>query len=475
MATLTEMKVSREDLNTCTIKLDVICTPDQVKAGFDKAYRQYGKQVRVPGFRPGHAPRHILEKIASPQQLAEAAAEIIVSETLPKVLKEKDIQPHDSPAVNVTKFEVESSELEFSAKIPLAPVVELGEYKGIPVSRQAAEVTDEEVNRQLEELRRTSGKREAVTDRGAEEGDVALINIKADKEDGDGRNLLIRVGNTFEALDKAVIGQHAEEMKNVTLDFPADFQNKELAGTKGKFKLTLKSVSSIILPEADDEFARSLQGDLASLKNDSIDGLKTTLRERLEIAKRNMAQEMVNEALQEELLKRSKVEVPDTMWEAVANQRLRELSQEAQQKGHTIEDYAKQNGMTLEEMVAAWQTEAQVQVKRAVAAREIFNKEKMQLSNNDMTQMLYAMSYEYGVEPQYLLDLMKKNKDFRELEIRAVFKKVIDFLNEHAQVSEGAAEEKPKAKAASKKKTEEAAAEAPAEEKPKKAPAKKTK
>lgn len=472
MATVTEMKVSREDLNKCTIKLDIVCTPDQIKAGFDKAYRQYGKQVRVPGFRPGHAPRHILEKVASPEQLAEHAAELIINDAMPKLLQQEKIQPHDVPAVSVTKFEIATNELEFTAKVPLKPIVELGEYKGLPVTKEAIDVTDEEVTEQLEELRRRQGKRELITDRGAEEGDVAIVNIKGEKEEGEGKNMMVRVGSTFDAMDKAVKGMRSEEMKNVSLDFPKEFQNAEFAGTKGKFKLTLKSLNSVVLPDADDEFARSLQGDLASLKNDSIDGLKATLKGRIESAKLQMAQEMVNESLQEELVKRSTIEVPDTMWEAVATQRLNELAQEARSKGQTIEDYAKANGMTVDEMVKAWQIEAQVQVKRAVAAREIFDREKMQLTNADMTQMLYVMAYEYGTDPQYLLDLMKKNKNFRELEIRAVFKKVIDFLNQHAEVSEGGA---PKAKAPAKKAAAKAEAkeEAPKEEKPKKAPAKK--
>lgn len=475
MATTTEMTFKRQDLNACTIQLDVVCSAEQVNAGFDRAVKQYAKNMRIPGFRPGHAPKSVVAPLIDPRDLAQQAAENIINTVIKKIINDEKIQPHDSPAVNLTKIDANDSACEFTAKVPLAPIVELGEYKGLEIQKLKVSVEESEVDSHIEELRKRSGTREAVVDRGAHEGDIAVVSIKGEKEEGEGKSFLIVVGKNFDGLDKAVTGMQGEEMKVVTLDFPADFQDKALAGKKEKVKLSLKSISTIAMPELTDEFAQSLGGDLSALKSGDVKDLRNKITERIQAAKDQMAQEMVNENIQEAVVQVSKIEVPDTMWESVANQRLNELAQEAQQNGKTIEDYAKENGMTIEEMVANWQTEAKVQVMRAVAARKIFEVEKLKLTNQDMNEMLIAMAYDYQIAPTELLQLMKKNNNFRELEIRSVFKKVIDFLNKHAVITEvddlTAGEKKP-AKKAAKAKTEEAPA-AEAEAKPKKAPAKK--
>lgn len=452
MPTATEMQFKREDLNPCTIQFNVVCSPDQVKDGFAKAYKEIAKQVRVPGFRPGTAPKAMIDKMVDPRAVAETAAENIINQSIRKILMEEKIQPHDSPAVNLTKLEKDSAECEYTAKVPLAPIIELGDYKGLPAEKSKIEVTDEEVNNYLEELRLRAGKREAVTDRGAQDGDAVVVNLKTDGSDGEGRSLMAVVGKTFKALDDALHGMRAEEMKVCTLDFPADFQNSELAGKKQKVRVALKSISALQTPALDDAFAQSLDKDLKSLKSENLDSLKAKLRERLEGAKEEMAAEYVNEQLQSELLSRSTVHVPDTMWENVAGQRLREIEAEVRKQGQSVEDYAKSMGMSIDDMVASWKDEAKVQVQRAVIAREIFVKEKMKLSNEDLNQMVVQMAYEYQVAPQVLIEAMQKNKNFQELEIRAVYKKVLDFLNQNAEITEGsgAAPKKAKAKSAEK-------------------------
>ena len=147
--------------------------------------------------------------------------------------------------------------------------------------------------------------------------------------------------------------------------------------------------------------------------------------------------EFINEAIQEKILSGSTVHVPDTMWEAVANQRLREESEKAQQMGKSFEDVAKEAGVTVEEFIAKWQSEAKTQVQRAVIANTIFKKENLKLSNQDLNDTLMQMAIEYGVHPQQLLEAFKKNRGgFYELEVRSVYAKVMNFLNENAKVVE---------------------------------------
>lgn len=467
MATATsQMSVQRTDLNPCTIQFTVSCTPEQIESGVDRAYKQFAKNMRIPGFRPGHAPKHVVAPLVPANDLAGQAAENIINSALKNILTEAKVQPHDSPAVNLTKLDLEKKECEFTAKIPLAPIVELGEYKGIEVVKESIEVTEKDVDEYLKTLQSRSGKREQVTGRGAAESDVAMIHVRADKGSDDGVSLLIVVGKSFAALDKAVTGMEAEEMKSVSLDFPADFANKDLAGKKGKWTLTVKSLNAVVVPELSDEFAQGLGGDL---KSEGLKDLRERLSQRLQAAKAQMAQELVHEQIQEALVSRSKIEVPDTMWESVAGQRMNELAQQAREQGKSLEDYAKDAGMSVDELRDKWQAEAKVQVMRAVAAREVFAAEKLRLTNQDMNEMLVAMAYEYQVHPQDLIKAMQKAGNFRELEIRAVFKKTLDFLTAHSVEGSGEATKKPKV--AKKEGAEEKAAKPAAKKATEKAPA----
>jgi trigger factor len=427
----TVMQVTREDLNPCTVKLTVVCDAEQVKSGYEKALKKISKTIRMPGFRPGHVPKGMIEKLIDPGQLNEEAAEAIVRSAFKSAVEEQDLKPDPGtrPDVELVKIDQEEGICEFIAKVPLPPMVELGDYKGLPVERPALEVTDEEVEHQIEELRKQRHSRVAVTDRGAEEGDVAVVNIKIDGDEGDGRNFMTVVGKTFPQLDQALSGMKVEEMKHLDLTFPDNFQEKDWAGKPYKCLVTLNSISSVSLPEIDDAFAQSL-------KTENLDDLKTKIREGILRAKNDMLREMTTEQLLERLLERSKVEVSDNMWEQLASRRLYETDQDVQQQGKTMEQHAAESGMTVEGLVEAWREKAKTHVIRALMIRTVFEKEKMQITNDDLNRELYAMANEFGMEPQQMLETLQKNNAMEEIQYRSISRKVSDFLLENADVKE---------------------------------------
>ncbi len=423
------MQVTREDLNPCTVKLTVVCGEDQVKEGFDKAYKQFAKKIRIPGFRPGHAPKHMVAQSVAREDLLEAAADNIVRAAFRSALKENDLEPASQPSVELTALEEEPAKCEFSAKVPLPPVVELAEYKGLKAEKPPMEVTDEEIEHQVEELRKRRSTQEKITDRGVQEGDVVVVNIKIDGESGEGRTFMSMAGQTFPQLDNALMGMKAEEVKVVDLTFPSNFQEQDWAGKSDKCQVTVRSLSSVKMPELDDSFAQSLNAD-------NVDALRTRMRELLTGAKEQMSVEFINEQLLDSLIKGSTIHVPDTMWEQVANRRLYELAVEQQEKGKTMEAYAKEQGMTLPELEEKWRDEAKMHVTRAVAIQEIFKQEKMQLANADLNMQLFSMASEYQVKPEEMLEILKKNNALDEVHFRAVFHKVANFLRDNAVLSD---------------------------------------
>ncbi|HJP82981.1 MAG TPA: trigger factor [Fimbriimonadaceae bacterium] len=425
------MQVTRQDLNACTVSLNVVCDKEQVEQGFLKATKQISKTIKMPGFRPGHVPKGMIEKMIDPQHLNEEAAEQIVRAAFRQAMEQEKIQPDPgtAPAVELVKLDREEGACEFNAKVPLPPVVEIGDYKGLPVEKEAVEVTEEEVEYQIEELRKQRHSREAVTDRGAEEGDVAVVNIKLEGEEGDGRNFMTVVGKTFPQLDQALSGMKVEEMKNLDLTFPENFQEKDWAGKPYKCLVTLNSISAVKLPAIDDAFAQSL-------KTENLDDLKTKLREGIMRAKNDMVREMVTDQLLERLQERSKVQVSDNMWEQLANRRLRETEQEVHEQGKTMETHAAENGMTVEAFVEAWREKAKTQVIRALLIRTVFEKEKLSITNEDLNRELYAMASEFGVEPQQMLEMLQKNNAMEEVQYRSISRKVSEFLLQNADIKE---------------------------------------
>jgi trigger factor len=399
-----EMQVKREDLNECTIQLEIVCSTDQIDAAFKKAVKSLGKNLRIPGFRPGQAPLPMIEQSLPPQEVEAAAAEEAVKDAYKKAINEEGITPSGQPRVNLTKFEREAKACEFSIKIPLRPIIEIEGYKGLKAERPKIEVTDEEIDQQIEELRRRGGTQEKITDRGIETGDMSVVNIKPDEDGIEGRSFMMIAGQTFPQLDEEIAGMKTEEIKTVELTFPDTFQEQDWAGKKFKCDVTIRSVSGVNLPELDDEFAKSLRAD-------NVDDLRSKVGAGLENAKSQWADDVVNEQLMDHILKTSKVVVPDTTWEAVAERRLTEMAQELQDNKSSLEDYAKEKGMSIEEMQEKLQDEAKMHVQRAVIIEHIFQEEKMEITDEHVNRHFLDLAQENNIKQEDLQQFAEQQGD----------------------------------------------------------------
>lgn len=458
------MKVERQDLNESTVLLDIVCSPDQVKTGFNKAIRQLGKKIKLPGFRPGQAPLTMMEKALPEHEIMNAAGEEIIRTAYIDALKETGVEPAGQPMVELSKFNREEQVCEFKVKVPLPPVVELGTYKGVEITKTDPEVSDEEIEKQLDALRRQDGKQEKITDRGIQEGDMAVVNIKLDGQEGDGRSFMIIAGQTFPTLDALIAGMGVEEIKSADLEFPDNFQEKDWAGTKHHAHVTIRSVSNVIVPELDDAFA-------ANFNAESVDELKDRMRDAIQRAKEQSARDMANEQIMEAILGSSRVVVADTTWESVAERRLQEMSENLRRSKKSLEDYAKEQGMSFEEMVAAVKQEAKLHVERAVVIEQIFKDEDLQVTEEDQNRHFVDILTENQITQDKVEGFVKEYGQaiYQEIILRARYGKVMDFLNDNAVPVDAPAASKP-AKAAKAKPADESGEEKPA----KKPAAKKT-
>jgi trigger factor len=372
----------------------------------------------------------MLEPLIEPSELSQQAAEEMIQKLYPKAIESENLEVDRTtqPHFSVTEIDKSEKKFSFEVKVPLPPKVELGDYKGLPVKQPTVDVTDAEIDYELQELRANGQGHGPVTDRGVGDGDVAVLAIKEEGEEGEGKMLVTIAGQNFPSLDDAIRGMRVEEIKNVELGFPEDFVEKEFAGKSFKAQVTLNSLSGVTLPPIDDEFAKSLQ-------SESVEDLRNRLREVIGSAKQQMIRQVVHERLVDELMTRSEVAVSENMWENLASRRIEELAQEQAQKKQSLEEYAKQKGMTVEDLAKAWESKAKLEVERALLVQAVFSKEQMEIDNRDLAQELHGMASEYQMDPSDLLDLLKKNGAVEELHFRALARKVGDFLLANANVS----------------------------------------
>lgn len=427
MSTSTSMRVEREDLNPCTVLLKIACSADQVAAGFAAAYKKAAKKIKVPGFRSGTAPAHLVKQYVDPEWAKEVAAEEIVKTAYTGAVKEQNLTPHAAPRIEITKYGGEGGELEFTAKVPLPPHVELGPTDGIEVVRYKAEVTDEEVEHHLEQLRGDKATRKKVESRGAREGDFAVVNIKVEGEEGDGRTFMAVVGQTFPQLDQTLMGMDLDAIKQAELQFPDNFNEKDWAGKLLSCQVRLRSLSAPELPALTDEFAQQFN-------TESVEDLKERIRQGILAAKERHFESYVHEQLLDKLIQTSTIHASDTMFENVAEQRMRSLAQEAAQAGMTLPDVAAKSNMTDEQLAQRIMEEAHVEVLRALVLTEIFAKLEMKLDKQDLMEQVAEIARAEGIPPNQAWQAIKRAGRTDELHFGALRKKVLAYLVAKAEV-----------------------------------------
>jgi trigger factor len=427
----TALTITREELNEATVKLNIICPPELIRSGINKAIKKLSKQIRIPGFRPGQAPAHLVQQAVGEGEIMGQAAEEIVREALVKALTQESLEPVSRPVIDLEKFEREPAEFVFTAKVPLSPIVELGDYLKLPAARPKIEITDQDVDQQIEALRQREGKRESVTDRGIDTGDMAVVNIKIEGGDGEGRTFMTIAGQTFPDLDSQLLGMKAEDMKQAELSFPSTFQEKDWADQTHRCTITIRSVNTIRLPELDDEFAKRL-------KTESVEELRSRIKARLEQSRLQVQTNAINEQLMDALTSRSKVVVATTTWEGVADRRLGEIEADLKEKGGTLETHAASQNMTVQELAEALKKEAKVHVERAILIERVFRQEQMEISDQEAQVHFMDVLIQNGVSmddaPKFMKDFGNEVRE--EVLYRAINAKVMEFLTLHAEVTD---------------------------------------
>ena len=398
------MKSTVEKLSPTRVRINVEVPFTELQPDFDKAYKELAKQVRLPGFRPGKAPAKLLEARIGKEAMLDQVVGDAVPGRYTEAVTSSDVRPLGQPEIEITNKEY-GQDLTFTAEVDVRPEIELPDLDGLKITVDPIEVTDEEVDTELQNLRARFGTLKGV-ERAAENGDFVSIDLSAtvDGEDvpeakTEGLSHEIGSGQLIEGLDEAIIGLKEGETRVFTTTLAAG----EHAGKEAQVTVTVKSVKERELPEPDDEFAQ-----LAS-EFDTIDELKNSLTEQVQRVKRIQQAEQIRDKALEVLLEQTDVPLPENIVQAQVDDTLHNAIHGLDHDEKRFEEALNEQGSSREEFDAETRTNAEKAVKTQLVMDAIADKLDIQVGQNDLTERLVLMARQYGMEPQQLLQFLQQN------------------------------------------------------------------
>ncbi|HSV74727.1 MAG TPA: trigger factor [Chthonomonadales bacterium] len=389
------MQVTKEQIDPCTVKLAISVDADAVNGAYDRAYRDFASVKRVPGFRPGKAPRSVVERYVDADALRERVTEILAPRAYREALKQEDIEPYADPEVDLPEVR-EGEEWSFTVTVPLAPKVELDDYSGLTVERPVFTVTDEDVEREVLAVREEFARVVRAEGRGVRDGDTVIaaitIAVEGQEPPETPTRSLIRVGHNIPGFDEQIVGAMPGEERSFELTYPEDFQETDRAGKKARFTVAVDSVNERVLPDATDEWVASV------LPFQTIEELRGDIRHRLEERMRNLSERVTQGRIVEELLKRARMDFPRVMVDEQIASQLRSLEEELAGARVTYEQYLERAGMTPEQHRERMEREAEQRVRSRLVLRELARHENLAVSDTDIDGEFERMFSEAGTE-----------------------------------------------------------------------------
>jgi trigger factor len=426
------LKVELTEKETNIVELRVEVPQEQVAKALDKAYLKVRKDIALPGFRKGRVPRNILEKRFGVEILYEEAANILLQETYPQALEEHNLQPVDHPQVDVEQIDQEQPFI-YTATVTVMPELKLGQYKDLKIPREQAEVTDEDVAGELENLRNSQARLLTLegVDAVAAQGDQVIIDFVGrldgkEFEGGAGSNypLVLGSGSFVPGFEEQLIGSKPGDKVNVKVSMPAEYHSEELAGKEVEFEVDVKEVKRKELPALDDDFAKDL-GEYSSLEE-----LRNSLRERLENRAKNLADQELRQKVLERVRDNAQVDIPEVLIENEIEAMIRQMENRFRQQGLKFEDYLNYSGRSLEDIKAEMRPEAEINVKTELLLDTVAKVENISVEPADLDKEAAQLAEVYGQDADKLRKALEAGGQLSGIRQAILHRKVMDFLTE---------------------------------------------
>lgn len=429
------------------VALTIEITKAEFEAAKDKAFKKTGKNITVPGFRKGKAPRKMIEKLYGEGVFFEEAFNIIYPDAMEMAVEKSGIKPVGRADVDLGD-PAEEGGLTIIAKVPVEPEVELGEYKGIEVEKETVKVLQADVKAELNRMAQRNARTETV-ERKAKKNDTVDIDFEGfvdgvpfEGGKAEHHELTLGSGAFIPGFEDQLIGCKAGDEKDVVVTFPEEYHAKELAGKEATFKCKVHKVEETILPEIDDEFAKDVSDTC-----ETLDDLKKEITERLKAERQEAADNAFEEKVLDAVIDGMKADIPAAMIDAQVDTIVQDFGYRLQMQGMGLEQYLKMTGTEMGAFRAMFKDQAERQVKTRLALQKVVELEGITVSDKELEEEYAKMAEQYKMEVEKVKAIVSKEALEGDLKIS----NALEFIKKNAKVK------KPAKKKAAEETTEETA------------------
>ena len=425
------MSLQVEKLEKNMAKLTIEVPAEEVTKALNTAYGKDKSKINVPGFRKGKAPRKLIEQMYGKGVFYEDAANEMIPGAYAKAVEECEEEIVSSPKIEVVQIE-EGKPFIFTAEVALKPEVTLGEYKGVKGAKADTEVSDADVDKEINRERENNARTINVEDRAVKDGDMTVIDFEGFVdgvafEGGKGENypLTIGSGSFIPGFEEALIGAELNKETEVNVTFPEDYHAEELKGKPAVFKCTVKEIKEKQLPELDDEFASEVS------EFDTMEEYRADVKKNLADRKAVEAKNAKEEAAVDAVIANAQMEIPDAMVETQQRQMVQDFAQRIQSQGITMEQYMQYTGVTVEQLLEQVKPQALKRIQSRLVLEAVVKAENITVSEEDFDAEVAKMAETYKMEADKVKELLGEEGKKQVMEDLAV-SKAAEFVAENA-------------------------------------------
>lgn len=426
------MSVQVEKLENSMAKLTIETSAEELEKALQNAFLKNKNKISIPGFRKGKVPRQVIEKMYGPAIFYEDAANELIPDAYEKALDECEEDIVSSPEIDVTQIE-KGKPFIFTALVALKPEVKLGKYKGVKIDKVDMEVTEEEVDAEINRERENNSRNIEVTDRAVQDGDMTVIDFEGfvdgvafDGGKGENYPLTIGSGAFIPGFEEQLVGAEIGKEVEVNVTFPEDYQAEDLKGKAALFKCTVKEIKEKELPELDDEFASEVS------EFDTLAEYKEDVKVKLTEKKEREAKDAKEAAVIEAIVNDSEIEIPEAMLTTQQRQMVDEFAQRMQMQGLTMEQYFQFTGASYDKMIEQVKPQAERRIRSRLVLEAVAKAENIEASDADFEDELKTMAEAYQMEVDKVKEMLPE-KSAAQIKQDIAVRKAAEFVVEKAK------------------------------------------
>lgn len=425
------MSVQVEKLEKNMAKLTIEVSSEEFENAIAKAYKKNKNKISMPGFRKGKAPRAMIEKMYGKGIFYEDAANSIIPDAYADAAKESELEIVAQPEIDVTQIE-SGKPFIFTATVALKPEVTLGEYKGIEVEKKEVEVTDEEVEAEINKVRESNARMLDIDDRATQDGDTVLIDfdgyVDGKQFEGgkaDDYSLVLGSHSFIDNFEEQLVGKNIGDDVEVNVTFPENYQAEELQGKPAVFKVKIKEIKVKELPELDDDFAQDVSN------FDTIAEYKEDLKKKLTENKEEALKREREEAVIGKIIENAQMDIPEQMVDAQTRQMTQEFAQRLSSQGLSIDQYMQFTGLTPQKMIEELKPQALKRIQSRLVLEAVVAAENIETTEEELDKEIENMASMYQMEVDKLKEVIGEEEK-KQIGLDLAVQKAVEIVTEAA-------------------------------------------